>query len=382
MDQTLPNIRHLAAFVAVLEHGSATSAALAVNLTQPALTQAIARLEAKLGCRLFDREPSGMRPTEPARLLGPRVRTAIERIGSHRVTAAQIRAFMALAKYGSYNAASQNIGLAPASLHRAVGDLSLALDERLVERRGRHLSLTRKGEIRARNFGLALSELRSGIAEVGTWLGTASGKIVIGAMPLSRARWLPRAILEFQKVHPAVDLTVVEGSYAELVNPLRNGEIDFLLGALREEEAGDDLLQEEAFIDRPKIIMRSAHPLASARGGQTSGLGEYAWVLPAPNTPLYQYWAEMMQASGLEGRIGLECGSVLTIRELLLETDMLTLLSTDQLRVEIDAGLLVPREPPALVSRRIGMTQRLDWKPTSTQAAMLAILKDEGKHLS
>lgn len=323
-----------------------------------------------------------MRPTEPAQLLGPRVRTAIERIGSHRVTAAQIRAFMALAKYGSYNSASQNLGLAPASLHRAVGDLSLALEERLVERRGRHLSLTRKGESRAHNFGLALSELRSGIAEVGTWLGTASGKIVIGAMPLSRARWLPRSILEFQQIHPAIGLTIIEGNYAELVNPLRNGEIDFLLGALRVEEAGDDLLQEEVFIDRPKIVMRSAHPLASAREGQASKLTQYSWVLPAPNTPLHQYWAKMMQVTGLEGRIGLECGSVLTIRELLLETDMLSLLSPDQLRVEIDAGLLVAVEPPSIVSRKIGITQRFGWKPTSTQAAMLTILKNQDKDVS
>ncbi|HCO46729.1 MAG TPA: LysR family transcriptional regulator, partial [Erythrobacter sp.] len=45
-----------------------------------------------------------------------------------------------LARTGSYSAAAQLAGVAPASLHRAVADLSLALGERLVERRGRYLT--------------------------------------------------------------------------------------------------------------------------------------------------------------------------------------------------------------------------------------------------
>src|SRR3546814_8951690 len=56
-------------------------------------------------------------------------------------------------------------------------------------------------------------------------------------------------------------------------------------------------------------------------------------------TPLRGYWSAMMHACGELPEVSIECGSVLTIRELLLETDMLTLLSRDQLRVEIEAGL-------------------------------------------
>lgn len=353
-----------------------TRAAEAVNLTQPALTQAIARLEADIGCQLFEREPGGMRPTEPALLLAPRAAAAIERIGSPRVTATQMRAFLALARAGSYAAAAEQTGLAAASLHRAVADLSLALDEKLVERKGRHLSLTRRGESRARNFGLALAEIRSGFAEVSAWLGKAGGRIVIGAMPLSRARWLPDAILKFRHDNPQVDITVVEGSHSELAGPLRDGEIDFLLGALRLEEGLDDLEQIPVFEDRPHIIMRKGHPLAKSRKLGSDKLVEYPWVLPSPQTPLYAYWVQMMESAGQEPpKIGIECGSVLTIRELLLETDMLSLLSPDQLRVEIEAGILISREPPALVKRMIGITTRRDWRPTSPQERMIDILR-------
>lgn len=383
MTDELPNIRHLAAFAATVRHGTVTRAAEDIALTQPALTQAIARLENELDCQLFERQPDGMRPTRPAMLLADRAEVALGLIGSPRVTATQVRAFLALARGGSYAEASSATGVSPASLHRAVADLSLALGERLVERRGRHLSMTRKGQERARKFGLAMAELRSGLAEVADWLGRSGGRIVIGAMPLSRAHWLPRAIVDFAQARPDVDIAVIEGSHAELSGPLRDGDIDFLLGALREDLALDDLDQTPVFVDRPQVAMRKGHPLDRARDFAKGDLSAYPWVLAAKGTPLRQYWEEMMMAAeGAVPAVAIECGSVLTARELLLETDMLTLVSPAQLRVEIESGLHVCKSPPTPIERTIGITTRKDWRPTAAQRAMLETLTVKAEEIS
>lgn len=370
------NIRHIAAFAATVRHGSVTRAARAVNLTQPALTQAIARLEADLGCALFERGPAGMTPTEPALLLAPRAEAAIAHVGSPRVTGTQVRAFLALARAGSYAVAAEATGLSSASLHRAVADLSVALGQRLVDRRGRSVSLTPAGERRARGFGLAMAELRSGLAEVAAWQGKAAGRVVVGAMPLSRARWLPETILRFAAAHPGVDVAVVEGSHAELSGPLRDGEVDLMLGALRESSSLDDLAQEAVFEDQPALVMRAGHPLLS---GAVSGaaLASYPWILPASDTPLRHYWEGMMRAAGTEPpHVRIECGSVLTVRQLLLGSDALTLLSPAQLAVELDAGVLATLPPPVPVARTIGITTREGWRPTAPQAAFTALLRE------
>jgi DNA-binding transcriptional LysR family regulator len=372
-----PNIRHLAAFSATLAHGTVTAAARAVNLTQPALSQAIVRLERELNCRLFDREAGGMRPTGPARLLGPRVERALQLIGSPRVTATQMRAFIALARSGSYAAAVPLTGVSAASVHRAVNDLGIALGERLVERRGQYVSLTRKGRQRARGFGLALAELRSGQGEIAASLGRSAGRVVIGAMPLSRAQWLPRAIRTFGGLHPSGTIIVREGSYAELVGPLRDGDIDLLLGALRPGHSSEDLALEAVFEDHPQIAMRADHPLAAKRPS-VELLRRQSWVLPAVQTPLRQFWEQMLGGSDHAPPVGIECGSVLTIRELLLASDMLTLLSPAQLRVEIASGLVVTVPPPADIARTIGITTRLHWHPTASQQAMIDILRADG----
>ncbi|MEL0250505.1 MAG: LysR family transcriptional regulator [Novosphingobium sp.] len=370
------NVRHIAAFAATVRHGSATRAARAVNLTQPALTQAIARLETDIGCALFERGPAGMTPTEPALLLAPRAEAAIAHVGSPRVTGTQLRAFLALARAGSYAVAAEATGLSSASLHRAVADLSVALGQRLVDRRGRSVMLTPAGERRARGFGLAMAELRSGLAEVAAWQGKAAGRVVVGAMPLSRARWLPETILRFAAAHPGVDVAVVEGSHAELSGPLRDGEVDLMLGALRDAASLDDLAQESVFEDRPALVMRAGHPLLE-HAVDGASLAAFPWILPASDTPLRHYWEGMMRAAGAEPpRVGIECGSVLTVRQLLLGSDALTLLSPAQLAVELGAGVLATLPPPVPVARTIGITTREGWRPTAPQAAFVALLRE------
>ena len=51
------NLRHLRAALAIRRCGSISRAAGEVALSQPAVTQGIAKLEAQLGLRLFERRP-------------------------------------------------------------------------------------------------------------------------------------------------------------------------------------------------------------------------------------------------------------------------------------------------------------------------------------
>lgn len=57
------DLRHLRNMLAVIEEGSLGKAAQRLNISQPALTKSIQRLEEHLGVRLFERETRGMKPT-------------------------------------------------------------------------------------------------------------------------------------------------------------------------------------------------------------------------------------------------------------------------------------------------------------------------------
>lgn len=65
------DVRQLQNVIAVIEKGSLGRAAAALNISQPALTKSIQRLEVRLGVPLFTRDSKGMRPTVFGEALRP-----------------------------------------------------------------------------------------------------------------------------------------------------------------------------------------------------------------------------------------------------------------------------------------------------------------------
>ena len=369
------NLRHLAAIAQIAELGTMGAAARAINLTQPALTQALARVEGQLALPLFERRHDGMVPTPAADVLVPRIRSALGHVSSPHVTTARLRALLALADSGSYLGASLTTGLAVPTLHRAVKDLSLSLRKTLVERRSNAVVLTEAGQSLARAFRLARVELEAGLAEIEALKGREVRRITVGAMPLSRARILPAAVARFLKRHPNVHIAIAEGARAELVEPLRNGMIDMMIGALRQPLIEPDLVQTALFEDEPIIVARAGHPLAGTRPN-LAALARHAWILPARGAPLRDSWNAMFaDANAPAPPVPVESGSVMTIRQVLIDSDFLTLVSPDQVAVELEANWLTSLGAmPSSFRRVIGVTTRASWRPTAVQAEFLADL--------
>jgi DNA-binding transcriptional LysR family regulator len=253
----------------------------------------------------------------------------------------------------------------------------------LVERRGKGIALTEQGQRTARAFRLACAELESGLHELAALRGRETGRITIGAMPLCRARLLPSAVTTYHSRYPDTEVVIVEGSFRELIEPLRDGVIDVMIGALRDTSVGDDLVQKPLFDDRLVVLGRKKHPLA--RVGATVGIDElslYPWVISAPGTPLRIQWEKMFEGV-TPPRIPIESGSVLANREILRKSDFLTLLSPDQVAVELEAGWLVSIcDAPGNLVRTIGNTTRAAWRPTALQSAFLDALTQSAKSIT
>ncbi|MDB5582940.1 MAG: LysR family transcriptional regulator [Bradyrhizobium sp.] len=384
------NLRHLRALSAIATRGSMSAAADAVSLSQPALTQGLAKLERQLGVALFERRPDGMRATAEGAMLAARAAAALAHLatagrGPSRgargfarpellMTATQLRAFLALADAGSFVGAAGDTGLSQPALHRAVRDLEQLCATRLAERRGRGVSLTVAGRRLARGVRLAAAEIAAAMVDIDPSAGLGGARIVIGAMPLCRALILPRVLARFTHEMPGVNVEVVEGSWRELVDPLRDGIVDLMIGALRE-EAPPDVEQVALMVDQLVVIGRAGHPLAGRTAVSLAALAEMPWIVGQRGTPLRNHWEAMFAAIGLLPAAPIECGSVMTIRGVLCDSDFLTLLSPDQVALELDAGILAMIDHRlAGGSRTIGITTRTGWRPTGAQSRFVALV--------
>jgi DNA-binding transcriptional LysR family regulator len=85
------NIRQIEIFAAVMKAGTASRAAEALGVTQPAVSRSLAELERAVGFSLFARIRNRLVPTPEARLLYRDVETAFRGVDTIRASAARIR---------------------------------------------------------------------------------------------------------------------------------------------------------------------------------------------------------------------------------------------------------------------------------------------------
>ncbi|MFJ6518045.1 LysR substrate-binding domain-containing protein [Streptomyces filamentosus] len=343
--------RHLTLLIAVYECGSVVRAAESLHLTQPAATRTLRELEAVAELPLFVRVPRGMRPTVYGEAL----------VGHARAVVAEVR------------------------------------------RAEEHLTGLRQG--------------REGTVTVGTLLA--------GANVL-----LPRAVARLKRERPRLTVVVREGTPDVLHPALLGGELDVIVGRMGTapgEGEGEKVRQRTLYREPIRLAVRAGHPLLTGggRGGnaQTDGEGAggsepggnaptdgegpggsrpdliaptdgegarrsdrggisltdalaHPWILPVEQTALRQELGALFVERGLSlpaDRV--ECTSILTMRALLLQTDMVALLPELVLRDDEQLAAL-PVELPS-VGRTVGVTEAAHRTRTPALEALLRHLDEE-----
>ena len=143
-------------------------------------------------------------------------------------------------------------------------------------------------------------------------------------MPLARSFVLPRALAQFRALRPTLPVTVLDGPYDNLLSGLRRGEIDILIGALRDPAPISDVEQVPLFRDSLVLLARRDHPLTRESAITLDKLGAYPWIVPRAGTPTRAQFDDAFAPLGPGmPRSIIESGSVILMRELLQASDHL-----------------------------------------------------------
>ena len=388
-----PSLRHLRVLLAAVDSGQVTAAARACHVSQPAASQALAGLAARAGVALLTPGPDGLVTTAAGAAYVERVRRALARLDTAlgavaprlvlTATRAQLAALIAVRDAESFTLAARALGLAQPSVHRAVAQVEAEAGRPLFDRLGPRLQPTRAAQALADAARLALAELDQAEAELAERAGREAGRIVVGAMPLSRSVVLPRALAAFRALRATLPVTIIDGPYDDLLTGLRRGEIDLLIGALRPGLALPDVVQTPLFADDLILVVRPGHPALAMAAPLPADLARFPWIVPRPGTPSHVQFAPFRAAMGERSPPVIECLSVILMRELIARTDHIGCISRLQAAAEIGLGAMVPlplRLPDT--ARPIGLTTRADWLPTSAQRQFLDILTGIGAELA
>lgn len=402
---TIPNLKHLHALCAVAEYQNISKASEAVFLSQSAVSQAISKLSQRFKTPFLARQGTKIFLTNSAAAYTYRTKRAFELLKNglddilktqnqsiqkshyllHHLTHTQLKAFVAVAQTNNYTHASKQIKTSQSSVYRSIQELHQLLGMPLFEKTSQGMQLNRQGRIFYQSCKLAISELKQGEMEIYLAQQKVVGKITLGCMPLVRHELLPHAINLFNKTHPKIDLSIIESSYENMLEKLRLGEIDFLIGALRPICHTPDILQEKLFNATLCIVADKEHKLARKRNVNIEDLLQYTWVLPAHGTPTRLRFHDMIDDHSVPKTklTIIECSSMAMVRGLLKDSDRLALISRQQIGLELQFNLLTTidyhfNDTP----REIGLTCRQNWVGSDIHKIFLGCLRKAADNLT
>lgn len=138
-----------------------------------------------------------------------------------------LRTFCTVADRGSLASAARHLGLANASVAEQIRALEAELGTVLVVRRGQGVALTDAGQAvlgAARQIVMQADDLRH-LAQA----GRLSGRLRVGAISTALIALMPAALRTLSQRHPDIEIRVVPGTSAGLLQMLEAGEIDCAL---------------------------------------------------------------------------------------------------------------------------------------------------------
>lgn len=386
--ETLAKLRKLKVALSAAERGQISAAARALRISQPAASRAIRSLEAELGAVLFQRSANRLSPTEAGLTLSRRIGRAFDHLRqaetvlccaetlarrplSTQTPDHELLAAIAIAEAGSVSAAARREALSQPGLTRSLRSLETRLGQPLFHRTNDGMQPNPAGEIVVRRAKLAFTELRSGLEELEALRGARGGSLRIGALPLTRSRLVPFAVEAALRRFPEAQIAVLDGTYHSLLHSLRQGDIDIIVGTIRDAAVSGDVSAQRLFVDTMVVVARAGHPLVGRPDLTLHDCLNCHWTMPSKGVPLRTQFEEMLDRTGLPRPAHVvEADSLAVVRTLLSGSDRVGVVSYHQVHYETVVGQLVvlPVDLADIV-RPVGWTVRLDHVPTPLMRA-------------
>lgn len=353
----------LRAFCMIEKNGTVSEAADNLFRSQSAVTRSVRELEETLGVTLFERHTAGMMITDFGHCILPRARRALSELtqipdllhrfkqrGAERREVAEpiwlfnlrrLDVFVALYRFHHTKTAAQALGVSQPAISASLKVLEKGAGLALFQRTPRGMMPTPAGREIAPFISRAINEISRISEDIAARRGVLTGNITIGALPLSRTCILPEAIAKLIARHPGIQIFTNESAFSSLIAELRSGDVDFIIGALRHDDDIADTESERLFAEELVLLAGPHHPLLRKDEVGSEDFAASQWILPRSKTPARYLLDKAFARRGFAPlQPVVESGDLAIVRGLLLRTDMVAVVSSQQLAWESEHGIL------------------------------------------
>jgi len=295
-----------------------------------------------------------------------------------------LRAFVAVAQERHLARAAARLALSQPAVSKTLSELEAIVGTRLVDRSqaGRRgvQGLTPAGEQLLAHALRVLEALDASAEAVAPTAGGRIKRLRIGALPSVAPALLPSALARLRDHWPAAQIAVKSAANAVLLDELRAGELDLVVGRMSDPRLMAGLSFELLYTEPLVFAVRAGHPLA-LKPAPVQAVLDYPLVVYGEGTIPRHNTESFLSARGLVlPTHALQTLDVGVASALVAVSDAVWITPLGAARGELAAGRLVRlRIDTAGTEEPVGLLLRSDAEASSLRVAMAALLREGAK---
>jgi DNA-binding transcriptional LysR family regulator len=184
----------------------------------------------------------------------------------------QLRAFIAVARRGSFTRAAEDVALSQSAVSLSVRQLESELGLKLLDRTTRQVQLTAVGSTLVATGSRLIDELDATLRELRDIGEQHRGRVVMACVPAVARSLMPKCVVYCANKWPSISLSIDDSAASEVIRKVARGEVEF--GIASGEIASAELLVQPLMDDPFRLVCRRDDPLAakhSVRWTQLTG---------------------------------------------------------------------------------------------------------------
>jgi LysR family transcriptional regulator, pca operon transcriptional activator len=301
-----------------------------------------------------------------------------------RIKFRHLNCFLKILETGSLKGAAQALSVTESAASKTLRELESLLSIRLFERSNNGMSATQAGAVFGTYARNSLEALELGISESHKEGVIRRITLRIGAMPIASATFLPNVVQNFTARYPDCLVEISVGSKSSLLELLRKGAVELIVGRLPLAEDMAGFTFERIFMDQYIFVVRKGHALARRRSLHSEDLAPYPILMPPKETVTWREIQRFFVASDFkpEGAL-IETLDVQFCKRYVLRSDAVWIASERYLHTESKAEHLV-RLPlvSTLLEAPVGLIKRARTEASLHSRHFLALAREAAEPLA
>jgi LysR family transcriptional regulator, pca operon transcriptional activator len=295
-----------------------------------------------------------------------------------RIKFRHLQTFIEVARQKSVGKAADVLAVSQPAVTKTIRELEDILGVAITEKDGRGIRLSHLGDVFLRHAGESIASVQRGVDSIMQTQRQEGPPVRIGALPTVSAAFMPEVAADFLSMSTGSPVTLVSGENRWLLEALRVGDLDLVVGRMPAPELMAGLTFEALYTEEVAFVVRNGHPLLNQKHFSLGELSQYTVLIPTRGSVIRPYVDRFLLTNGIpQLAMTIETVSDSFGRAFVARHNAVWIISRGVVSAELDAGRFKALDIDMSETRgAVGLTRMAGIEPSGSLSLFMQTIRD------